>query len=56
MNRTVATVPATVTVPPGATSASFTVSTLRQVKNTGCTIYATRGSSQKHAVLKVLAP
>jgi hypothetical protein len=56
LNTSVLTVPAHVTVPAGATSQSFTISTLRQTKNTGTTVYASYAGTQKYAVLKVLAP
>jgi hypothetical protein len=55
-NIKVATVPAHVTVAAGATSQSFTITTLRQAKSTGCAIYASYAGTQKYQVLKVLAP
>lgn len=52
----VATVPASVTVPAGATSATFTVSTSPVTANTGVTISATFDDLTKPAVLSVYAP
>jgi hypothetical protein len=56
LNTSVFTVPAHVTVPAGATSQAFTITTLRQTKNTGTAVYASYAGSQAYAVLKVLAP
>ena len=48
-----ATVPATVTIPAGKTSSTFTVSTTKVTSNTTATITATFGSVSKAAVLTI---
>ena len=52
-NTSVATVPSSVTVSSGQTSANFTVSTSTVTTNTNVTITATLGSSSKQATLTV---
>jgi hypothetical protein len=54
-NTAAATVPASTTVPEGATSANFTVTTKSVTANTSATISATRGDVTKTAVLSVTA-
>src|SRR5207248_7960127 len=52
----VASVPASVTVTPGATSATFTMSTTPVSLSTGVMIFATYGGVTTTAVLTVIAP
>ncbi len=51
-----ATVPATVTIPEGATSANFTISTSAVSTNQPATITAGAGTTSVQAVLSILAP
>jgi hypothetical protein len=52
-NIPAATVPATVTIPAGQTSATFTVQTTAVPSTTGATIFAALGNSLKSAVLAI---
>lgn len=54
-DTSVATVPATVTIPSGQTSANFTITTKSQVTNKDVTITATLGSTVQEATLNVRA-
>jgi hypothetical protein len=55
-NAAVGSVPATLAIPAGATTQTFTIVTRRPPKSTSVTLYATYAGMQRYAVLKVLAP
>jgi len=55
-NTAVATVPASITIPAGASSATFSVTLKPVAANTQVTISAALGGVQKQAILTVLAP